>query len=198
MRNRKAQVKRKTKETNISLELNLDKNTPTRIQTPINFLNHMLELFAKHGQFGISLKASGDVQVDDHHLVEDIGLVLGQAFYQALGNKGGIQRYGFFILPMDESLASVAVDFSGRVSFNFSCQFNREKIGDLSSELIYDFWESFTQNAKMNLHIKLEYGRNDHHKSEAIFKCCARAIKQACSLDPNAGNEIPSTKGSLE
>lgn len=197
MKARKVIIKRETKETKIELLLNIDGNGKYNIKTPIGFLNHMLELFSKHGLFDLDIKATGDVFIDEHHLVEDAGIVLGQTFAKALGDKRGIKRYGFFILPMEEALATVAVDFSGRFSFRFDCQFNRKKIGDLSTELIYDFWDAFAQNAKINLHIKIENGRNDHHKAEVIFKAVSRAIRMACEIDERIGNEIPSTKGTL-
>lgn len=197
MKLREVTIKRNTKETQIELNLNLDGSGNYEIKTPIGFLNHMLELFAKHGNIDLDIKAVGDIQNDEHHLVEDLGIVLGQAYAKALGDKKGINRYGFFILPMDEVLATSAVDFSGRIAFRFDCPFNREKVGDLSCELVYDFWDSFAQNAKINLHIKVENGRNDHHKIEAIFKACARSIGMACEVDKRIRNNIPSTKGVL-
>lgn len=157
----------------------------------------MLDLFAKHGLFDITIKANGDIYIDEHHIVEDIGIVLGQVFAKALGDKKGIKRYGFFILPMDEALATVAIDFAGRYSFRFDCDFKREKVGDLSTELIKHFWDAFAQNAKVNLYIKVENGENEHHKIEAIFKATARAIRMACEIDGRAKNIIPSTKGTL-
>lgn len=199
--NRKAMIKRVTKETQISLSLNIDGTGKRQINTPIGFLNHMLDLFGKHGLFDLNIKAKGDTQTDEHHTVEDIGIVLGQAFLKALGEKKGINRYGFFygffILPMDEALATVAVDFSGRYSFKFECPFIREKVGDLPTELIKHFWEAFAQNAKANLYIKVENGENEHHKIEAIFKATARAIRMACEQDQRALNQIPSTKGGI-
>ena len=191
-----SKIIRKTNETDISLSLCIDGVEKRLIKTPVGFLNHMLDLFSKQGLFDLDIKAKGDTFIDEHHTVEDIGIVLGQAFLKALSDKKGINRYGFFILPMDEALATVAVDFSGRYAFAFDCNFNREKIGDLSTELIYDFWNAFTQNAKVNLFIKVENGRNDHHKAEAIFKAVARAIKMACEIDKRT-LEIPSTKGVL-
>ena len=157
----------------------------------------MLDLFAKHGLFDLTIKAKGDTYTDEHHTVEDIGIVLGESFAKALGDKKGIYRYGFFILPMDEVLATVAIDFSGRYAFTFDCEFKQEKIGDLSTELIYDFWDAFAQNANVNLYIKVENGRNDHHKTEAIFKAVARACRMATTKDPRIKDEIPSTKGKL-
>ncbi len=197
MKNRISKIKRETYETQIELSLNLDGQGKSKIETPIGFLNHMLELFTKHGLFDLEIKAKGDIEVDDHHLVEDIGIVLGQGFTEALKDKKGIKRYGFFILPMDEVLVTSAVDFSGRYGFNFDCNFNREKVGELSTELIYDFWDAFAQNAKLNLHIKVENGRNDHHRIEGIFKSCARAMRMACEYDQRALDQIPSTKGKL-
>jgi imidazoleglycerol phosphate dehydratase HisB len=195
--NRISQITRRTKETTIEVKLNIDGTGNYEIKTPIGFLNHMLELLAKHGLFDLYIKATGDINVDEHHTVEDVGIVLGQTFLQSLGDKRGIKRYGFFILPMDEALANVAVDLSGRNSFKLDCAFTREKVGDLPTELVYDFWNAFTQNAKVNLFIKVENGRNDHHKIEAIFKACARAIRAACEIDKRAINMIPSTKGRL-
>ena len=200
MNKRKADIKRETNETKIDISLNLDGEGKSKIEAPIRFLNHMLDLFAKHGFFDLKIKASGDTFVDEHHTVEDVGIVLGKAFLVALKDKKGINRYGFFILPMDEALATVAIDFSGRFAFIFNCQFNREKVGDLSTELVYDFWDAFAQNAKINLFIKVENCRNDHHLIEAIFKCCARAIRMACEYDfrplysQRISDQIPSTK----
>lgn len=195
--NRKSVINRDTSETKINIELNIDGTGTRKIDTPVGFLNHMLDLFAKHGLFDLKIKATGDTYIDEHHTVEDTGIVLGEAFAKALGDKKGINRYGFFILPMDEALATVAIDFAGRYSFRFECDFKREKVGDLSMELVKHFWDAFAQNAKVNLFIKVEYGENDHHKIEAIFKVVARAIRQACELDKRAINQIPSTKGVL-
>lgn len=197
MKNREAKIERKTNETDISISLNIDGTGKRKIETPVGFLNHMLDIFSKHGLFDLKIKATGDIQVDEHHLVEDLGIVLGEAFNKALGEKRGINRYGFFILPMDEVLTTVAVDFAGRYAFRFDCDFRREKVGDLSTELIYDFWNSFAQNAKVNLQIKEENGRNDHHKIEAIFKATARAIRMACEIDERVKDQVPSTKGKL-
>ena len=193
--NRKALVDRKTNETEVKVSLGIDGTGKREIDTPLGFLNHMLDLFCKGGLFDLDIKAKGDTFIDEHHTVEDMGIVLGEAFAKALGDKKGINRYGFFILPMDEALATVAVDFAGRYSFRFECDFKREKVGDLSTELIKHFWDAFAQNAKANLFIKVEYGENEHHKIEAIFKATSRAIRMACELDPRALNQIPSTKG---
>ena len=192
-----SKIIRKTNETEITITLNIDGTGKRLINTPVGFLNHMLDLFSKQGLFDLNIKAKGDINIDEHHTVEDIGIVLGQAFSKALSNKKGINRYGFFILPMDEALATVAVDFAGRYAFTFDCNFNREKIGDLSTELIYDFWDGFAQNAKVNLYVKVENGRNDHHKAEAIFKAVAKAVRMACEIDCRASLIIPSTKGVL-
>lgn len=197
MNQRSAIIKRKTNETNIEVSLNIDGAGERKIETPIGFLNHMLDLFSKHGLFDLTVKATGDTYIDEHHTVEDIGIVLGEAFAKALGDKKGINRYGFFILPMDETLATAAVDFAGRYSFGFECDFGREKVGDLPTELVSHFWDAFAQNAKVNLFIKVEYGRNEHHKIEAIFKAVARAIRMATEADKRSINQIPSTKGKL-
>lgn len=192
-----SKIVRKTNETEIDIGLNIDGVGKKLIDTPIGFLNHMLDLFSKQGLFDLNIKAKGDTYIDEHHTVEDIGIVLGQTFLEALGNKKGINRYGFFILPMDEALATVAIDFAGRYAFTFDCNFDREKIGDLSTELIYDFWDGFAQNAKVSLFIKVENGRNDHHKAEAIFKAVAKAVRMACEVDQRASLTVPSTKGIL-
>jgi imidazoleglycerol-phosphate dehydratase len=194
---RSARLNRATTETNVKVSLSIDGSGTGKIDTPIGFLNHMLEQFAKHGLFDLEIKASGDTGFDDHHTVEDVGIVLGQAFAEAIGDKKGINRYGFFILPMDEALTTAAVDFSGRYSFRLEAGFKREKIGDMSSELIYDFWDAFAQNARLNLFIKSEFGRNDHHQAEGIFKACAKALRLACELDERLGGRLPSTKGRL-
>ncbi|KKP52899.1 MAG: Imidazoleglycerol-phosphate dehydratase [Candidatus Roizmanbacteria bacterium GW2011_GWA2_33_33] len=192
-----SKIVRKTNETEIAIGLNIDGVGKKLIDSPIGFLNHMLDLFAKQGLFDLNIKATGDMFIDEHHTVEDIGIVLGKAFKEAVGDKKGINRYGFFILSMDEALATVAVDFAGRYAFTFDCDFVREKIGDLSTELIYDFWSAFAQSAKVNLFIKVENGRNDHHKAEAIFKAVAKAIRMACEIDRRASLTVPSTKGVL-
>ena len=197
MTKRSVIIKRKTSETDITVNLSVDGTGVRTIVTPVGFLTHMLDLFSKHGLFDLSIRAAGDTYIDDHHTVEDTGIVLGEAFAKALGDKRGIKRYGFFILPMDESLATVAIDFSGRYAFTLNCPFTREKIGDFSTELIYDFWDAFAQNAKANVYIKVENGRNDHHKAEAIWKAMARAIRTAIEIDERSGGQIPSTKGAL-
>lgn len=190
-----AEVLRKTNETDIFVKLTIDGVGKRVINTPVGFLNHMLDLFARQGLFDLEIKAKGDMYIDEHHTVEDVGIVLGKTFANALGDKRGINRYGFFILPMDEVLATVAIDFCGRTNFKFDCAFLREKVGDLSTELIFDFWDAFAQNAQVNLQIKIEGGRNDHHKIEAIFKAAARAMRMACEIDGRSALLIPSTKG---
>lgn len=195
--NRKVTIDRRTNETDINISLNIDGNGKRETDVPIGFLTHMLDLFTKHGLFDLTVKAKGDTYIDEHHTVEDIGIVLGEAFAKALGDKKGIKRYGFFILPMDEALATVAIDFAGRYSFRFECPFVREKVGDLSTELIKHFWDAFAQNAKVNLYIKVENGENEHHKIEAIFKSTARAIRMACEIDERMKDQVPSTKGKL-
>ncbi len=197
MKQRTVIIKRKTNETDVKISLNVDGTGIRKIETPIGFLNHMLDLFSKHGLFDLDIKATGDTYIDEHHTVEDIGIVLGEAFAKALSDKKGINRYGFFILPMDESLATTVIDFGGRYSFRFDCDFKREKVGDLSTELVKHFWDSFSQNARVNLFIKVEYGENEHHKIEGIFKSVAKAIRMACELDKRNLNQIPSTKGKI-
>ncbi len=194
---RLAQVTRKTNETNVSVSLVIDGEGKRKIESPIGFLNHMLDVFSKQGLFDLIIKAKGDTFIDEHHTVEDIGIVLGQAFNQALGDKKGINRYGFFVLPMDESLATVAVDFAGRYAFTLQCEFRREMVGDLSTELIYDFWDAFAQSAKANVFIKVENGRNEHHKIEAIFKALGKAMRMATEIDKRSALTVPSTKGVL-
>jgi imidazoleglycerol-phosphate dehydratase len=198
VKERKASIKRDTKETQISLSINLDGTGKRKIDTPVGFLNHMLDLFGKHGLFDLEVKAKGDLEIDEHHTVEDIGIVLGEALLKAVGDKKGIKRYGTMILPMDEVLALVSLDFAGRYAFDFDVPFNREKVGDLSTELVYDFFDAVAQNAKLNLHIKLlNPGRNDHHKIEGVFKAFARAVREAVSIDERAKDQLPSTKGML-
>jgi imidazoleglycerol-phosphate dehydratase len=193
---RTATIDRQTAETQIRLELNLDGTGQSDIKTGVGFFDHMLELFTKHGQFDLKVEANGDLHVDQHHTVEDVGICLGQAFRQALGDKAGIRRYGFFTLPMEETLASVTVDLSGRYYMVFNAEFPSQKIGDFDSELVEDFWQSMSANALCNLHINIQYGRNSHHISEGIFKCAARAFRVATENDPRMTG-IPSTKGSL-
>jgi imidazoleglycerol-phosphate dehydratase len=195
---RKGKVSRKTGETDISLEIVLDGSGTRNIQTPVNMLNHLLDLFAKHGLFDLSVHATGDVHIDDHHTIEDIGIVLGEAFAKAIGDKKGIKRYGTCILPMDEVLALVSIDIAGRYAFAFDLPLSRDKIGDMAAETVYDFFDAFAQSAKVALHVKLiTPGRNDHHRVEGAFKAFGHALRQAVEKDERAANDIPSTKGVL-
>ena len=193
---RTAQIDRKTRETHVRLELNLDGSGQASLITGVGFLDHMLELFARHGALDLKVEATGDLQVDQHHTVEDVGICLGQAVRQALGDKAGIRRYGHFTLPMEETLATTAIDLSGRYFLVFQAQFASPKIGDFDSELVEDFWQAFAANALCNLHILVHYGRNSHHLSEAIFKSAARAFRMAIESDPRMTG-VPSTKGTL-
>ena len=193
---RSAQKTRKTKETQIALELKLDGRGRAAINTGLPFFDHMLELFTRHGNFDLKIAAKGDLAVDGHHTVEDIGLVLGDVFKQALGKKAGINRYGFFILPMDEALAQCALDISGRPFLNFNAKFKKKKIGKFDAELIEEFWRAFITQAGITAHINLLAGGNLHHQAEAIFKCMARALRMAVAIDPLVKG-IPSTKGIL-
>ena len=193
---RTATITRNTRETQIRLELNLDGSGQGSWQTGVGFLDHMLELFTRHGAFDLKVEAKGDLQVDQHHTVEDVGICLGQAVKQALGDKQGIRRYGHFTLPMEETLATTAIDLSGRYYLAFEAAFDSPKIGDFDTELVEDFWQAFAANALCNLHILIHYGRNSHHKSEAIFKSAARALRMAAENDPRTTG-VPSTKGTL-
>ncbi len=193
---RTAQITRQTAETNISVELNLDGSGQANVATGVGFFDHMLELLAKHGVFDLSVNAQGDLHVDQHHTVEDVGICFGQAIRAALGDKAGIRRYGHFTLPMEETLATSALDLSGRYAFVFNADFPTTKIGDFDSELVEDFWQATAANALCNLHIKVHYGRNSHHISEAIFKATARALRMAIETDPRMPG-VPSTKGTL-
>ena len=194
---RTASIQRQTNETEIRLELNLDGSGQADVKTGVGFLDHMLELMAKHGAFDIRVAARGDLHVDQHHTVEDTGICLGQAFREALGNKAGIRRYGHFTLPMEETLVTVAVDLSGRYALAFNAPLPSPKIGAFDSELLEDFWQSFAANTLCNLHVLLHYGRNSHHIAEAVFKGTARALRMAVEADPRMTG-VPSTKGSLD
>ena len=193
---RTATIQRDTKETLITGELKIEGRGRYGISTGIRFLDHMLELFTKHGGFDLNLKAEGDLDVDQHHTVEDVGIVLGQAIEKALGDKRGIYRYGWAIVPMDESLAQVAIDLSGRPAFVFNANFRGDTIGGFPTELVEEFLKSIATNANLNLHVNVPYGGNNHHIAEAIFKATAKALRQAVSIDPR-NNDVPSTKGSL-
>jgi imidazoleglycerol-phosphate dehydratase len=193
---RTAAISRKTKETRIELSLDLDGTGQSTIQTGVGFFDHMLDLLVRHSLIDLNVKADGDLHVDAHHTVEDVGIVLGQAIEKALGDKRGIYRYGWAIVPMDETLAQVALDLSGRAAFVFNAPLDGKSIGEFPAELVEEFFKSVAQNAKMNLHIAVPYGSNTHHISEAIFKATAKALRQATSLDPR-NPDVPSTKGSL-
>lgn len=193
---RKSKVKRKTKETNIVVSVELNGTGKSKVSTGIGFLDHMLDLFAKHGRFNIDVQCKGDLHVDDHHTTEDVGIALGFAFAEALGDKAGITRYGHAYVPMDESLARCVVDLSGRSALVFHAEFKSKKVGDLSTEMIEHFFLSFAENVKANIHIEVLYGKNTHHKIEAMFKAFARAMRIACEPDPRVKGVL-STKGKL-
>lgn len=194
---RTAAIKRRTAETQIELSLNLDGSGQADVETGVGFFDHMLALLAKHGGLDLRVRAVGDLHVDQHHTVEDTGICLGQAIKQAIGDKKGIRRYGHFSLPMEEALATVAIDLSGRYALVFRADFPAQRIGDFDSELVEDFWQATAANALCNLHILVHYGRNSHHISEAIFKCAARALRMAIEYDPRMSG-VPSTKGTLD
>ena len=194
---RTAEINRKTKETDIALFLDLDGKGQSEIASGVGFLDHMLELFAKHGRFDLKVKCKGDLNVDAHHTVEDIGICLGEAFFKALGGKEGIRRYGDCILPMDESLILSAVDLSGRAFLSYDAKIRARKVGDFDTELAEEFWAAFARTAKMTLHIKQLDGRNSHHIIEGQFKSVARSLRTAVSIDPELAGEVPSTKGTL-
>ena len=194
---RKASIQRDTKETRIGGSLTIEGKGRYKIATGIRFFDHMLELFAKHGGFDLEITAEGDLDVDQHHTVEDVGIVLGQLFAKALGDRKGINRAGYFVLPMDETLAVVAVDIGGRPALVYKDKVKVRLVGDLQTELVEDFFGGFVNHAGANLHAKVLYGRSNHHKIEAIFKCFARAMKFACSTDKRLKDQLPSTKGLL-
>jgi imidazoleglycerol-phosphate dehydratase len=193
---RTARIQRKTAETDIQLDINLDGGGQSEMSTGVGFLDHMLTLLAKHGAMDMTIQAQGDLEVDQHHTVEDVGICLGQALRNALGDKAGIRRYGHFTLPMEETLVTAALDISGRAYFVFQADFPTPKIGEFDSELVADFWQAFAANALCNLHIILHHGRNGHHIAEGIFKATARALRMAVETDPSI-MDVPSTKGSL-
>ena len=197
MRARTARLHRTTTETNIQARLNLDGRGRYRISTGIRFLDHMLELFTRHGGFDLELRARGDLDVDQHHTVEDVGIVLGQVVRQALGSKKGINRAGYFVMPMDETLALAAVDLSGRPYLVIHAPIKARRVGDLQIELLEDFFHGFATSVGANVHLKVAYGRSSHHAVEALFKAFARALRFACSRDARLKRELPSTKGLL-
>lgn len=188
-----ANVERKTSETDIEIKMNLDGEGKYDISTGVNFFNHMLESFSKHSMIDLEVKAEGDIEIDDHHTIEDVGILLGEAFSEAIGDKVGIKRMAHAIVPMDESVATVAVDISGRSYCNMNLNFKNEKIGDMTADIVVHFFESFASSAKLNIYGEVK-GANDHHKSEAIFKAFAKSLKEAVKIEHN---QIPSTKGVL-
>jgi len=194
---RLASIERKTKETQIRGRLIIEGRGRYEISTGIRFFDHMLELFTKHGGFDLKLRATGDLDVDQHHTVEDVGIVLGQLFSKALRDRRGINRAGYFIMPMDETLAVVALDLGGRPALVYKDLVRVRMVGDLQVELVEDFFGGFVNHAGANLHAKVFYGRSSHHKIEAVFKCFARALKYACSKDKRLRDQLPSTKGLL-
>ena len=197
MKARKAVIHRLTTETDIRVRLNLDGQGRYRISTGIRFLDHMLELFTRHGGFDLQLTARGDLDVDQHHTVEDVGITLGEAFRKALGNKKGILRAGYFVMPMDETLAVAALDLSGRAYLVLKAPFRVRRVGDLQVELLEDFFQGFATAARANVHLKVAYGRSSHHRVEALVKAFARALRFACSRDGRLRRQLPSTKGLL-
>lgn len=194
---RTASIERITRETQIRGSLKIEGRGRYDVRTGVRFLDHMLELFARHGGFDLTLHAEGDLDVDQHHTVEDVGIVLGQLFGKALGDRKGINRAGYFVLPMDETLAVVAVDLGGRPYLVYEDKVRTRLVGDLQAELLEDFFHGFTTHAGANLHAKVLYGRSNHHKVEAVFKCFARAMRYACSKDARLKDQLPSTKGLL-
>lgn len=193
---RRAHVSRKTNETDIQLDLDLDGSGRAEVATGVGFFDHMLDLFARHANIDLKVQATGDLHVDQHHTVEDTGICLGQAIVEGLGDKAGIRRYGHMTLPMDETLVTSAIDFGGRPFLVIQADFPTAKIGDFDTELVAEFWQAFTTNARCNLHILLHHGLNSHHVSEGIFKSVARAVRMAASRDPEV-HGVPSTKGTL-
>ena len=194
---RRAEINRDTAETSISLTFEIDGTGEACIDSGVGFLDHMLTLFARHGRFDIDLKCNGDVNVDDHHSVEDIGICLGKAFKKALGEKKGICRYGDAIIPMDEALIMTAVDISGRSFLCYNLEIPTEKVGAFDTELVEEFWTAFVSNAGITFHITQMAGKNSHHIIEGCFKSAARSLRKACSIDPEFADDIPSTKGVL-
>ncbi len=194
---RKGFVKRSTKETAIEVELDLDGAGTSRISTGIGFLDHMLDLLVRHSRMDVTLKANGDLHIDHHHTTEDVGIALGQAVRQALGDMRGITRYADVHMPMDEALTRVVLDISGRPLLVFETEFGRDKVGTFDTELVQEWFQAFASNSGMTLHVATLYGTNDHHIAESCFKGLARALRAAVAIDPRAANEVPSTKGSL-
>ncbi|PSC04809.1 imidazoleglycerol-phosphate dehydratase HisB [Alsobacter soli] len=194
---RSANVARKTAETDLSVSLSIDGTGEARIETGVGFFDHMLELLTRHALFDVTVSAKGDLHVDQHHTVEDVGIALGQAFAKALGDKRGIRRYACAHLPMDETLSRVSIDISGRPFLVFRAEFTRDKIGEFDTELVREWFQAFATNAGITLHAETLYGENSHHIAESLFKGLARALREACALDPREGERVPSTKGAL-
>jgi len=194
---RRALIDRRTTETQIALKLRLDGAGRYRVRTGVRFLDHMLELFARHGAFDLELAATGDLDVDQHHTVEDVGIALGEAVSQALGDRRGINRAGYFVMPMDETLAVAAIDLGGRPHTVVDLKVTVRTVGDLQTELVHDFFEGFAMSARANVHMKVLYGRSNHHKIEAVFKAFGRALRVACAKDKRLARMLPSTKGLL-
>jgi len=194
---RRGVIDRQTTETSITIRLTLDGHGRYDVRTGIRFLDHMLELFTRHGGFDLKLRADGDLDVDQHHTVEDIGIALGEAVEAALGSRRGINRAGYFVMPMDESIGIVAIDLGGRAHAVVDARVRTQKVGDLQADLLTDFFEGFARGARANVHLKVLYGRSDHHKVEALFKAFGRALRMACSRDRRLAKVMPSTKGLL-
>ena len=194
---RRGVIDRQTTETSITIRLTLDGHGRYDVRTGIRFLDHMLELFTRHGGFDLKLRADGDLDVDQHHTVEDIGIALGEAVEGALGSRRGINRAGYFVMPMDESIGVVAIDLGGRAHAVVDARVRTQKVGDLQADLLTDFFEGFARGARANVHLKVLYGRSDHHKIEALFKAFGRALRMACSRDKRLAKVMPSTKGLL-
>jgi imidazoleglycerol-phosphate dehydratase len=194
---RRGVIERQTTETSIAIRLTLDGRGRYDVRSGIRFLDHMLELFTRHGGFDLRLRATGDLDVDQHHTVEDIGIALGEAVEAALGSRRGINRAGYFVMPMDESIGVVAIDLGGRAHAVVDARVKTRKVGDLQSDLLIDFFEGFARGARANVHLKVLYGRSDHHKVEALFKAFGRALRMACSRDRRLAKVMPSTKGLL-
>ena len=191
---RRAEISRSTSETKIQVVLELDGTGACEIRTGVGFFDHMLTLLARHGLFDLEVDAEGDLEVDAHHTVEDVGIALGEAVSKALGSRRGINRAGYFVMPMDETLGVAAVDLSGRIHAVVDLKLRVRKVGDLQSELVHDFFDGFAQGARANVHVKILYGRSSHHQIEALFKAFARALRVACSRDKQLGRMLPSTK----
>ena len=194
---RRASIHRKTAETEIRIDLTIEGRGKYEVSTGIRFFDHMLELFTRHGSFNLKIAARGDLDVDQHHTVEDVGISLGEVFDRALGDRRGILRAGYFLMPMDETLGLAAVDFGGRAVAVVETKVRAARVGDLQTELVHDFFEGFARGARANVHVRVLYGRSSHHKIEALFKAFARALRVACSRDKQLGRMLPSTKGLL-